>query len=407
MPGLPGTSLFLVLSALGGAGAVDAFAIEAEVRSDTQTIAVGQSHTCAITANGGAFCWGRGSWGQLGNRANTVSIGSPVAVAVPAGEQFVAVSSFSEHSCALTGAGDVYCWGEGRSGKLGHGQDRDQNAPVKVSAPEGTKFVSVAAGVFHTCGVTTTGGAYCWGGGANGQLGNGDTAQAATPVPVKVPAGVKLVSISAGDRHTCAVARSGAAYCWGSGSDGRLGNGATASQTTPVMVTAPAGVKFVAIGAGTYFTCGLAATGEAYCWGKNEFGELGTGTAGGDASTPQRVAAPEGTQFVAIDVGGNHACGITAAGAAYCWGRNGDGQLGDGSTSHKAAPVSVGFVSHVQFKAISAGMYHTCATAANGTAYCWGRGTDGQLGDSNKRSRQNALPVSAFGMKFAVPPHRE
>lgn len=199
------------------------------------------------------------------------------------------ISAGESHSCGLTLAGTAYCWGTGDFGRLGNGGFDAVNTPDSVHAPAGTKFVSISAGGNYTCGLASTGTAYCWGYEENGELGNGKTfANVTTPDSVHTPAGTKFIAISAAYTHTCGLVSTGAAYCWGDGYYGQLGNDGTDNVTTPDSVHAPAGTKFIAISAGDAHTCGITSIGAAYCWGLGQTGQLGTGTDSNE-STPSPV----------------------------------------------------------------------------------------------------------------------
>src|SRR6266566_750235 len=245
--------------------------------------------------------------------------------------------------------------------------------PSAVSSPP---FAAVSAGGRHTCGVTAASAAYCWGYNGFGQLGDGTTTDRWTPV--RVAGGVSFAAVSTGIGHTCGVTTAGAAYCWGHNASGQLGDGTTTSRSTPRLVAG--GGSFAAVRADFSHTCGLTATRAAYCWGDNTSGQLGDGTTT-SRSSPVLVAAPGGVSFAAVSGGGEvfHTCGVTAAGAVYCWGNNFFGQLGDGTTTDRSSPVLV--AGGVSFAAVSAGWRHTCGVTAAGAAYCWGDNTSGQLGD--------------------------
>ena len=194
------------------------------------------AHTCALTTTGQAYCWGRGYGGQLGNNSTTNSL-IPVAVQMPAGVSFQSIAAGITHTCALTTGGKAYCWGENSQGQLGNNSTTNSLIPVAVQMPAGVSFQSIATGYYHTCALTTTGQAYCWGRGYGGQLGNNSTTNSLIPVAVQMPAGVSFQSIAAGSVHTCALTAGGKAYCWGHGSSGQLGNNSTADSLTPLAVS--------------------------------------------------------------------------------------------------------------------------------------------------------------------------
>src|SRR2546425_23071 len=257
---------------------------------------------------------------------------------------FVAVSAGFVHTCGFTTAGGAYCWGVNYCGQLGDGDTTRRTSPIAVGG--GLTFATVSAAYFHTCGITIAGAAYCWGVNGTGQLGNGTTTAPQTCLgapcsmsPAAVVGGLTFATVSAGVYHTCAITTSGAAYCWGYNGGGALGDGtwADTKQTSPVAVVG--GLTFAAVSAGSFHTCGVTTAGAAYCWGDNDNGQLGDGT-----TTPRAgpVAVVGGLTVAAEGDGGAHTCGITTAGAAYCWGFNGNGQLGDGTATDQLSPVRVG-----------------------------------------------------------------
>lgn len=281
------------------------------------TLSGGGQHTCGITSTGGTYCWGDDEFGELGNGDTTHS---SLPVAVTGGLFFATVSAGDEyHTCALTSRGAAYCWGRNSNGQLGTGDTVRSATPVGVSG--GYIFVAVSAGSRHTCGLTTAGAAYCWGDNTYGQLGVADTISRATPVAVS--GGLTFAALHSGYFHTCGLTSAGVAYCWGQNGGG-LGNGATANSAVPVQVSGS--LSFTALNAGSGFTCGIAADGAAYCWGSNVDGQLGTGSVVGSV-TPAAVAGG-GLSFSSVNPGAFHTCGVTTIGAAYCWGFDNYGQLG-------------------------------------------------------------------------------
>ena len=199
-------------------------------------IASGNAHTCALTTTGQAYCWGINQYGQLGNNSTTGSR-IPVAVQMPAGVSFQSIAAGIIHTCALTTEGKAYCWGQGGSGRLGNNSATNSSTPVAVQMPAGVSFQSIAASYYHTCALTTTGQAYCWGLNSQGQLGNNSTTGSRIPVAVQMPAGVSFQSITANGSHTCALTAGGKAYCWGYGSSGQLGNNSATNSPIPLAVS--------------------------------------------------------------------------------------------------------------------------------------------------------------------------
>jgi alpha-tubulin suppressor-like RCC1 family protein len=243
------------------------------ITSRIAAVSAGASHTCALTEAGGVKCWG-GNWaGQLGN-GTTMERLFPVNVNGLNGS-VAAVTAGNFHTCALTDTGGVLCWGENLSGQLGDGTRTERLSPVGVHGLSGGA-IAIAAGSGHTCALTTAGGVKCWGGNSVGQLGDGTTTDRLTPVNVKgLTSGV--IAIAAGEAHTCALTGAGGVKCWGFNEFGQLGNGTTTDQPTPARVMGlTSGV--IAISAGLEHTCALAKAGGVECWGDDSHGDLGIGT---------------------------------------------------------------------------------------------------------------------------------
>jgi alpha-tubulin suppressor-like RCC1 family protein len=232
----------------------------------------------------------------------------------------------------------AYCWGWGEHGQLGNGSSESSSTPVAVSG--GLTFSVLSANLAHTCGITGSRTAYCWGFNFYGHLGDGSTSSSTTPVGVT--GGLTFTSIAAGRVHTCGLTGSGAAYCWGLNEDGQLGNGGPTNpfQPHPNPVAVVGGFSFSVLISGNHdaHTCAVTSSGSAYCWGWNDQGQLGKGSAG-SSSTPAPVSGE--LSFRALSGGRGHTCGLTSAGAMYCWGWNRDGQLGNGSTTNSSVPVAV------------------------------------------------------------------
>jgi len=356
------------------------------------SLAAGAYHACGLASGGVAYCWGLNSYGQLGDGSTTNRL-APVAVG--GGLTFASLGAGAGHTCGLTSAGAVYCWGDGSWGQLGDGTTAGRSSPVAVAGAPA--FASIAVGGSHTCALTAAGAAYCWGENDLGQLGDGTTTSRSNPTAVV--GGLIFKALSAGMAQTCGLTFTGAAYCWGYNAGGQLGDGPVIGPnfctvsgisyycgTTPVAVTG--GLTFASLAAGQAFTCGLTTAGAAWCWGFNGGGQLGDGT-----SSIQRspVAVTGGLTFGQLGGGYEHTCGLTPAGAAWCWGSNSVGQLGDGTTVGEPAPVSA--VGSLVYASLTLGYYHSCALAKTGVAYCWGANGDGQLGDGTGTDRHTPVPV--------------
>lgn len=394
---VPGTVEGFSFTVGVSARVVDEGAVNPGLRFVAGAISAGVSHTCVLTLDGAAYCWGKGSAGQLGTGTNTGQL-TPVRVVDSADGplELAVLSAGRAHTCGLTTSGAAYCWGAGDSGQLGSGEPlAGSDTPVAVQG--GQVFLALSAGADHACGVTTGGTAYCWGQGARGRLGNGTLDPTPVAEPGAVSGGLTFASIGAGAEHTCGLTNAGKAVCWGNSQYGQVGNGDSTASATPVAVADPADgpVDFTSISSGVWHTCALATTGSAYCWGANNAGQLGMGDSTVVAGfTP--VAVTGGLKFVAITAGAYHSCGITKSGAAYCWGLGIAGQLGIGDTlgRPKAAPVPV--AGNHRFTSISGGELHTCAVTASGEIFCWGNGEDGRLGNGAIAPQIEPAPVAAL-----------
>ena len=304
--------------------------------------------------------------------------------------KYRSVSAGTMHACDIASGGIVWCWGlngaEGRIGNAQLGETVMSNVPVKL--PGDLRFAQISTYGRHTCGITLGGAAYCWGYNGWGSLGNGSNAgQSATPVAVS--GGITFRSISAGADHTCGVSTDNRAYCWGNNDWRQLGTG-TAFAGTPVLVSSA--LSFAKITAGTAFTCGITTGGDTYCWGANSIGQIGDGAkisyGNTFASTPQKVVG--GQTFQSVTLGNQFACALTQIGQGFCWGSN-NSKLGNGTTGvDTSTPVQMG--GGVLFQTISAGYGHACGVTTTSLVYCWGANGSGQLGST---TANGSLPVRA------------
>lgn len=300
---------------------------------------------------------------------------------------FTQISAGGTTTCAVAVGGKAYCWGAGNLGQLGNGGTGRFTTPSAVAG--GLVFANVASGGIDSfsCGLTTVGAAYCWGYDDFGQLGNGTTVGNST-VPVAVGGNLTFTSLSVGSSgHACGLVAGGAAFCWGYNSTGQLGVGAIGLSTSPVAVSG--GLTFSAISAGeSGETCGITLSGAAYCWGFNGDGELGNGTL---ANSNAPVAVSGGLTFKSISAGFASTCGLTPAGAAYCWGDNTYGELGNSSTTSSKVPVAVS--GGLVFTSLSVGDAFACGVTTAGAAYCWGYNGLGQLGNGTTSARSTPTAV--------------
>jgi hypothetical protein len=342
-------------------------------------ISAGEGATCAVTTQVGVKCWGDIGMG-----------GPPSSVAVDVlglSSGVVAVSEGSFFACALTDVGGVECWGNNYYGQLGNGMTQSGNTPARVTGLD-SGVAQISAGFQHTCAVMTAGGVKCWGANDYGQLGDGTAGYSATPVDV-VGLSSSVTQVSAAFQHTCAVMATGGVECWGRNDYGQLGDGSATSRLTPVSVS---GLNngVAAVAGATNYTCAVISSGGVKCWG------LGYGRA--------LVDVPGLSDVIAIDSGYGQTCVLTQDGGAECWGSNGTGELGDGrncGASTCLTPVQVtGLSSGVA--AISAGSFYTCAVLTSGGAKCWGGNGWGELGNGSAGGQFSAVPVDVV-MQDAKP----
>jgi alpha-tubulin suppressor-like RCC1 family protein len=301
--------------------------------SDTAAIAVGSTHNCILTTAGGVKCWGPNGAGQLGNNSTTTSATPVDVTGLTSG--VTAITAGNGYSCALTTTGGVKCWGYNSYGQLGNDSTSNSSTPVDVTGLT-SGVIAIGAGANHTCAVTEAGAVKCWGFNSYGQLGNNSITTSKTPVDVSgLSSGFSAVT--GGTQHSCALTAAGGVTCWGMGVSGQLGNGLATTSQTPVNVS---GLSTAAsISAKTNHGCAVTATGGAKCWGYNGYGQMGNGTKT-SANTPVNVTGLT-SGVTAITTGDNHSCALTATGGVKCWGLNSSGQLGDGTTATATTAVDV------------------------------------------------------------------
>lgn len=333
-------------------------------------VALGAWHNCIVDSGGTLKCWGENSSGQLGNGT---SVDSFTKVSVGSGYSDVAVNSFggSGFSCGIHSSG-LKCWGYNGFGQLGDGTAVDKYSPTLVSG--GLNFQSVSLGMYHTCGVTTSGAVYCWGYNLYGQLGDSTTISRTTPTAVTgLSSGVARVF--AGAYHSCALLTNNSLKCWGQNSSGQLGIGNTTNQSSPYLVTG----TYTEVSLGTVHSCAIGTDNALRCWGEGDFYRLGTG-ATTDLSSPAIIDS--GVSYVSIGAGDENTCAVTSSNALKCWGRNNTyGLAGIGNFSTWAMTPQTVFSGYLFYK-VKLGLYHACAEGPSHAILCWGSNEQGQLGDN-------------------------
>lgn len=380
-----------------------------EGTGDFVEVSAGRLHTCALTSDGTAWCWGSNEYGQLGAAQDETTCNHPdlrdrrVACAIRpravAGDvKFRAIRAGGTHTCALALDDRVFCWGDNLYGQLGDPSLRESFAPVPVVST--ARFIDVAAGGQHSCAVRTDGVAHCWGANDIGQIGVAGTGAGAS-VPVPVQTLVRFASVSAGPRRSCARTAEGLAYCWGATWVERSLGGVemVRSQSQPFRVQQLPPIQAIAVGMNT--TCALDRDGGPRCWEANPTGSIGDGTTKGSTS-PQPVETE--LAFVDVSSGRAHTCGVAAGGMAWCWGEASSGQLGVspallegrcGASALTCRRFPIRVTGWRVFARISAGQGdHTCGVTLGGNIYCWGAGSMGQRGDGRRTAEWSPVRVS-------------
>jgi RHS repeat-associated protein len=342
-------------------------------------LGVGAGHACAVSATGALRCWGANASGQLGD-ATTSNRSTPVdVVGITTG--VVAVAGGGSHTCMLTSAGGVRCWGANDRGQLGNGNNTPSLSPVDVQGLS-TGVLDIAVGTAHSCAFMQGGSIKCWGAGTKGSVGDGAGVDRNTPVDVS-QVGSGNFDLRAGGEHTCVVGAGGGIKCWGDNSAGQLGDGSSAAfQLLPVAVTGLGG-SALGVEVGGLHTCALLADGSVQCWGSNVSGQLGTGD---NASQPQPssvVGLSAGTTSIAV--GNSSSCAIVNAGGVKCWGNINSANLASDVYGLDTLTAELGV-----------GGAFACALNANGLVRCWGDNTFGQLGDGTNNAKPYAGAVLGF-----------
>ena len=355
----------------------------------------GETHTCAALDDGTVRCFGSSNFGamlgsgRLGNGPDGADSATPVVAPRAACGRAITLSG--NHTCCIDPPGRR-CWGENFQGELGG--DVGTVVPAPHAFDDSFALESIASGFRHTCGLTSEGTLWCWGYNGQGNLGLGTTTESEI-VPVRV--GTGYAQVAAGGDHTCSLTTNGRVFCSGLNDSTELGVPGKTVIATPVRSGCEASNSgdacfddYVAVGAGAFHTCAIRKSGDLYCWGGNLNGQIGIGppTTSYQEPEPRRVLSDE--SWVEVDGGRSYTCGLTKAGALYCWGLNEDRQLGIPEQDLVSSPAKVDVDAPDGFRSIGLGMYHACAIRADRTLWCWGRNTDGQIGIGKKTT----LPVT-------------
>ena len=348
-------------------------------------LTAGRQFTCAVDDAAQAWCWGSNRFGQLG-LGDTLDrfVPTPLQHSVP----LRVVVAGDTHTCAVDSLAALHCWGDNREFALA-------DTVVRVRARPGTveleRIRQLALGANFTCATDSADRTRCWGTHQHGERGDGSTERTPVATPTLISGDHRFIALAAGRGHACGITAAGAAWCWGDG--GALGDGSVSERMEPVQVLGEH--EFTSITAGESVTCAIDRDAAAWCWGIAFDGQLGQGPPSPNRFIPVPVAGS--VRFQSLSAGHHRVCGLDLEGTAWCWGSNYNGGLGDNSGVSQGAPVRV--VSEVSFIAIASGDYHTCALDTTRVAWCWGENSDarggGALGDGTVRQRPVPTRVSA------------
>lgn len=288
------------------------------------------------------------------------------------------------HTCAIRPNGEIRCWGDGSYYQLGDGVSTTPQ-PSSVLVSNANIWTQVSSSSNTTCAINSSNDSYCWGYGLEGHIGNG-TNSPTIALPTIVSGALTWGKISSGPQHTCGITSANQAYCWGDNTEGDLGTGDNNPQNVPTLVST--GTLFSDIGTGWDFSCGLSTTGDIHCWGDSTYGQLGNGTLSGTSNVP--VLASGSYTFIKMGVGRTHVCAIDTNGFLYCWGKGVNGALGKGDSTTYATPQLISNTG--TWTEISSGNEFSCGID-NGALYCWGLNTYGQVGDNTFSTKTAPLLI--------------
>jgi alpha-tubulin suppressor-like RCC1 family protein len=336
--------------------------------------------------------WGDNTYGQLGNGTTTMST-LPVSIALPGGASPVAVSAGGNHSLAIGSDNNLYAWGQNGYGQLGNGTTTQANSPIAISLPSGVHATAVAAGFIDSVVLGSNGKVYAWGDNSVGELGDGNTTNSSSPVLVSLPSTLTFTSIAAGQYHNLALASNGALYAWGYNNDGQVGNGTKNTPTSPVQISLPSGATPAKIAAGGYHSLAVSTAGNVYGWGYNAYGQVGDGSTT-DRKSPIAMVMPGGVKASAVAAGLYHSMFLGTNGKVYAVGYNGNGELGIDDNINSTSVVASGMPAGTTATAIAAGLYNSYALVSNGTLYAWGENGFGQLGNGTVQAQWVPTAVS-------------
>ncbi|MBE7437477.1 MAG: hypothetical protein HS115_03400 [Spirochaetales bacterium] len=391
-----------------------------------RTLTSGASHVCVTVRSGVVRCFGSATNGELGYNTTT-SVGDGVGPSiqeagdVPVGEAVGQIKNGGGHVCVRFDRDAIRCWGDGNLGQLGYdstvavGNGLGLSIIAAGDVPVGEAVKEVSPGNGHTCALLYSGNVRCWGNGARGRLGYNATAAVGNGIGLSisaagdVPVGATVRQIVAGGNHTCALLETGAVRCWGRGTEGQLGQNASADiggGGTTIMAAGdvPLGGTATALALGLDHTCALMDTGSIRCFGQAGSGQLGYGNTSiiGDGGISIIAAGdvPLGGKAIAIAARWGTTCAILEGGGLRCWGQGTSGQLGHNNASNIGDGIGLSIMDAGDIPvggpvtAVAVGNESVCALLADNNVRCWGNGTSGRLGYNSTDSIGNGIGLS-------------
>ncbi|MCO4761822.1 MAG: hypothetical protein KC502_09975 [Myxococcales bacterium] len=348
----------------------------------------GGSATCFRKTDGTAVCWGRNAVGQTGTGAGATKLSKPMAIAGIS--QIARIGLAEQHGCAVHGSGKVSCWGDSFHGQIGNGVKHVEHLVPVATKVEGTAF-EVSANVYSSAALSEKG-VWGWGNNTGDKFQAGNYTSKPTPLLVKPPADASpALEVCVGDHHMCVLGKNKKVYCWGSNEWGELGHG---TIVTSGAFVAAAEVKALPqvdhLACGSWHSCAWIQGGKAYCWGKNLNGQLGNGGIANIAAAVQVIGLD---QVSLVAPSRQNSCAIANGGKVYCWGKNDVGQTTTKPTS-KEVPTPTEVPLPTKMVSVAAGSYHGCAATTGGDVYCWGGNNHGQHG--NGTTTDNPKPTKVL-----------
>ncbi|KAG8383900.1 hypothetical protein BUALT_Bualt04G0062200 [Buddleja alternifolia] len=369
-------------------------------------ISAGASHTLALLSGNVVCSWGRGEDGQLGH-GDAEDRFTPTQLSALDDKEIVSITSGADHTTAYSESQmQVYSWGWGDFGRLGHGNSSDLFSPQPIKALQGVRIKQIACGDSHCLAVTMEGEVQSWGRNQNGQLGLGTTEDSLVPRKIEAFKGISVKMVAAGAEHTAAVTEDGELYGWGWGRYGNLGLGDRDDRLVPGKVSTVEGEKMTLVACGWRHTISVSSSGSLYTYGWSKYGQLGHGDFG-DHLIPHKLEALHENRIAQISGGWRHTMALTTDGKLYGWGWNKFGQVGVGDNTDHCSPVQVKFPLDQKVVNISCGWRHTVAVTERQNVFSWGRGTNGQLAHGDSLDRNVPKIIEALSMDGSSGQHIE